>query len=86
MVFEDRSGVELPILGGGARNGMPENTGVAGVDNTANLANNPYLANTPYRELDEDDDTNNEASGYDEIEIVANPAPTDAAQLTVNVD
>ena len=78
--------MELPILGGGAINGMPKNTGVAGVDNTANLANNPYLANIPYRELAEDDDTNNDDSGYDEIEIVANPAPTDAAQLTVDVD
>ena len=39
--------MELPILADGDGNGMPDNTGAAGVENTDNQDNNPYLSNNP---------------------------------------
>ena len=47
LIFEDHNGMELPILADGDGNGMPDNTGAAGVHNTDNQDNNPYLSNNP---------------------------------------
>ena len=55
LVFEDRNGVELPMIDEDAPNA---GAGATGVD-IGNIANHPYLKNKPYRELtnyDDDDD------------------------------
>ena len=79
LTLEDYNGVELPILGDGAGNRITDNTGAVGVDNTTNIANNPYLDNKPYRNLSDDDETDNDFDGNGGINILVNPAPTAAA-------
>ena len=86
LTLEDYNGVELPILGDGAGNRITDNTGAVGVDNTTNIANNPYLDNKPYRNLSDDDETDNNFDGNGGINILVNPAPTAAAGWIIDVD
>ena len=79
----------MPILGDGASDGILNDAGATGVDNIANLANNPYLANNTYRDLADDDDNDkddNDNDGDDDIEILSKPAPTAAAKLIIGIN
>ena len=67
LVFEYKNGVELPILGGGASEGITNNIGATGVDNIDNRAKKPYLSNNPYRDLADDEKNDNDDDGDDEI-------------------
>ena len=52
MVFEYRTGVELPMIDGV---GTDDGTGAAWVD-IGNRANHPYLENNPYQVITNNDD------------------------------
>ena len=77
--------MELPILWDGDTNGAgAEGLDITTNNNTANLANHPYLANNPYRDLANGDGNDEDNDGDDDIEIVA--SPTADSELIVRVD
>ena len=71
LVFEDRNGVELPMMDG---DGPDAGTGAAGVY-IGSISNHPYLGGKLYQEIsNDDDDDNDDGNGVNEdIELVLDP-------------